>query len=158
MTSQSHTFRYSTSADTTIRKWLPIADASRGLASFQFPGDSVEVARLPPGRSAGARGAHGLVPGAAAVKFVGAADSVAAAGVTKVLAEDITVEAHDHSHGGMQVISKHEDKVTSALLLVHVMTVKIQLHWPRCSRTGTHRAKSSSVKHICPSFENSKSV
>jgi hypothetical protein len=151
----SHTFRYSTSADTTIRKWLPIAATSQGLASFQFPGDSVEVARLPPGRSAGA---HGLVPGAAAVKFVGAADSVAAAGVTKVLAEDITVEAHDHSHGGVQVISKHEDKVTAALLLVDVMIVKIQLHWPRCSRIGTHRAKPPSVKHICPSFENSKSV
>ncbi len=69
------------------------------------------------------------MPGVAAVKFVGAADSVAGVGVMKGLAEDITAEAHDNSHGGVQVISKHEDKVTVVLLLVDVMIVMIQLHF-----------------------------
>ena len=50
--------RYSASADTVLRKWLPIADSSKA-ESLVFPGDAVEFLRLPPGRSAAGRGGGG---------------------------------------------------------------------------------------------------
>ena len=53
--------RYSASADTVLRKWLPIADSAKA-ESLVFPGDSVEFARLPPGRTAAGRvGVGGVV-------------------------------------------------------------------------------------------------
>jgi hypothetical protein len=45
------------------------------------------------------------------VKVVGAADSIAPAPTVQV-AEDIgSGNAHDNSHGGVDVINKHDDKV-----------------------------------------------
>jgi hypothetical protein len=120
-------FRYSSSADTTVRKWLPIAaDGSRGLASFQFPGDAVEVARLPPGRTSAGRGAQAVLAGAAAVKVVGVADSVEPVAVEKPSVHEGTAEAHDNSLGGVQVICKHEDKVLVVEMVV-VVTVVVML-------------------------------
>ena len=93
--------RYSASADTVLRKWLPIADTSKA-ESLVFPGDAVEFLRLPPGRSAAARGGGA----------VGVADSVApGTSVLKKIEPEVVSDAHDNSKGGVNVINKHEDKV-----------------------------------------------
>ena len=93
--------RYSASADTVLRKWLPIADSSKA-ESLVFPGDAVEFLRLPPGRSAAGRGGGA----------VGVADSVApGTSVVKKMEPEVVSDAHDNSNGGVNVINKHEDKV-----------------------------------------------
>jgi hypothetical protein len=103
--------RYSASADTTVRKWLPIADSSQGAARVQFPGDSVELSRIPPGRVIVSTAAPVLGVGSAGVKVVGAADSVTQMPAVKVMDEIVGDDAHDNSRGGVNVINKHDDKV-----------------------------------------------
>ena len=103
--------RFSASADTTVRKWLPIASSSQIASSFQFPGDAVELSRLPQGRTSAAKAAAPAATGGVGVKVVGVADMVVAPSVSKVGEEAVGGDAHDNSMGGVDVINRHTDKV-----------------------------------------------
>jgi hypothetical protein len=90
---------------------MPIADVTQRVSSVQFPGDAVEVARLPPGRVTVGKVASVTGVGVAAAKFVGVADGVPVGGVLMAEKEVVGSVAHDNSNGGVAVICKHEDKV-----------------------------------------------
>ena len=90
---------------------MPIADVTQRVSSVQFPGDAVEVARLPPGRVTVGKVVSVTGVGVAAAKFVGVADGVPGGGVLMAEKEVVGGVAHDNSNGGVAVICKHEDKV-----------------------------------------------
>jgi hypothetical protein len=67
---------------------------------------------MPPGRTAVSNGMP--VPGMSSVgvKVIGVADSVVAqVPAVKASEEAVGGDAHDNSHGGVEIINKHEDKV-----------------------------------------------
>ncbi len=100
---------------------------SQGGPKIQFPGDAVELARMPPGRVAVGRGLPALGMGSVAVKVVGAADGVAMAPAAKGADEFVGADAHDNSHGGVDVINKHDDKVIFMSVLLEVfVTFRMQ--------------------------------
>jgi hypothetical protein len=90
---------------------MPIADVTQRVSSVKFPGDAVEVARLPPGRVTVGKVATVTGVGVAAAKFVGVADGVPVGGVLMAEKEVVGSVAHDNSNGGVAVICRHEDKV-----------------------------------------------
>jgi hypothetical protein len=113
---------FSASADTTVRKWLPIASSSQLHSSFQFPGDAVELLRLSLGQASAAKAPAPAAAGAgvSGARVVGVADQVVAPTVLKA-AEDSGSEAHDNSMSGVNVLNKHTDKVCLVILMMTLM-------------------------------------
>jgi tetrahydromethanopterin S-methyltransferase subunit D len=61
--------------------------------------------------------------GSAIVKVVGVADGVAQVPAAKAAVELSGANAHNNSLGGVEVINKHDDKVSAAIIAVAVTMI-----------------------------------